>query len=290
MKSTKRRSTHNQADRFHSRRIGLPRPKVTAPVIRAMKKTGGKIVALTSADFITARLLDEAGVDLILVGDSLGTTLLGYATTVSVTMRDMLHHLKAVTRAKPSALVVADMPFGSYHQSAAQAVRNAVRFVREGGADAVKLEGGVAMAGRIRAIVATGIPVLAHIGLLPQSILKDGAYRVQGKTPAQARQLAVDLQAVQKAGAFACVLEYVRAGVAAQLTRRTAIPTIGIGSGVGCDGQVLVTTDLLGLQAWLEPRAARRYAELGKLMKRAFEAYARDVRAGKFPDARESFV
>lgn len=253
-----------------------------------MKKVGTKIVVLTSADFITARLLDEAGVDVILVGDSLGTTLLGYESTIRVTLRDMLHHLKAVHRAKPAALVVGDMPFGSY-SSQEQAVRNAIRMVREGGADAVKLEGGLVQAGKIRAIVEMGIPVMAHLGLLPQSVLHEGGYRVQGKTAAQIKSLEKDLRAVEKAGAFACVLEYVRAPVARNLTQKTSIPTIGIGSGSGCDGQVLVTSDLLGLQSWLEPRAARQYAHLGMEMKSAFERYAKDVQKGHFPGKGESF-
>ena len=267
----------------------MNRKKITAPTIMGMKKSRRKIVVLTAADFITARLLDEAGVEIILVGDSLGTTLLGYESTVPVTMREMLHHVRAVTRAKPSALVVADMPFGSYHQSVAQAVRNAVRFVREAGADAVKLEGGVNQAGKIRAIVETGIPVMAHLGLLPQSVLREGGYHVQGQTPRQVRTLERDLRAVEKAGAFACVLEYVRVGVAARLTRRASIPTIGIGAGAGCDGQVLVTSDLLGLQSWLTPRAARRYAEAGTIFGEAFRKFADDVRGGRFPSEKESF-
>lgn len=254
-----------------------------------MKKRGERIVALTAADFITARLLDHAGVDIILVGDSLGTTLLGYESTVSVTMRDMLHHVKAVMRARPSALVVVDLPFGSYSPTAEQAVRSAVRLVREGGADAVKLEGGQGQEENIRAIVKVGIPVMGHIGLLPQSVLKEGGYRVQGKTREQAGVLMKDLAGVERAGAFACVVEYVHASVAAKLTAKAGIPTIGIGAGAKCDGQVLVTSDILGLQAWLEPKAARRYAELGKAMQRAFEHYASDVRTGKFPGAKESF-
>ncbi len=269
--------------------VNASRKKMTVPFIRAMKGKGTKIVALTCADFITARLLDEAGVDIILVGDSLGTTFLGYENTLSVTMRDMLHHLKAVTRTKLTALIVADMPFGSYHQSCEQAVRNAVRLVREGGADAVKLEGGESQIDRIKAIVTAGIPVMAHLGLLPQSILQEGGYRVHGRTLEQVEQLKRDFGVIEKAGVFSCVLEYVVANVAEKITRQASIPTIGIGSGGACDGQVLVTSDLLGLQAWLEPRAARHYAEVGKLMKKAFETYAEDVRRGKFPSKRESF-
>ena len=265
------------------------RKKNSPATISAMKKSGAKIVALTAADFITTRLLNEAGVDIILVGDSLGTTILGYENTVSVTMREMMHHVKAVTRAKPSPLVVADMPFGSYQESTAQAIRNAVRFIREGNADAVKLEGGETQSEKIKAIVHAGIPVMAHLGLLPQSILREGGYRVQGKTPAQIQQLKKDLRAIEKAGAFACILEYVRADVAGQLTKLASIPTVGIGSGPKCDGQILVTSDLLGLQTWLTPKAARRYAELGVTMRRAFEHYGRDVREGKFPSKAESF-
>ncbi len=265
------------------------RKKIAIPAIREMKKSGVRIVVLTAADFITTRLLEEAGVDIVLVGDSLGTTLLGYESTVRVTLREMLHHVKAVTRARSAALVVADMPFGSYHESAAQAVRNAVRLVREGGADAVKLEGGASHADRIEAIVAAGIPVMAHIGLLPQSVLKEGGYRVQGRTPEQAARLREDARAVERAGAFACVLEYVASLVAERLTKEMAIPTIGIGSGPGCDGQVLVSSDLLGLQSWLSPRAARRYLEGGTLIKGAFERFASDVRNGKFPSKEETF-
>lgn len=268
--------------------MSADRKKITAPAIIRMKKASRKVVVLTAADFITTRILDEAGVDIILVGDSLGTTVLGYESTVSVTMREMLHHLKAVTRAKPRALVVADLPFGSYHQSVAQAVRNSVRLVREGGADAVKLEGGTVHAEKIAAIVKAGIPVMGHLGLLPQSVLREGGYRVHGRTPADVQALKNDLKAVQKAGVFACVLEYVSAPVATQLTRASSIPTIGIGSGKGCDGQVLVVSDLLGLQSWLTPRAARQYAELGKIMKDAFLHYAEDVRAGKFPGNAET--
>jgi 3-methyl-2-oxobutanoate hydroxymethyltransferase len=265
------------------------RKKITIPVIQAFKREGRPIVVLTCADFMTARILDEAGVDIILVGDSLGTTFLGYESTVSVTMREMLHHLKTVTRTKPSAMVVVDMPFGSYQQSVDQAVRNAVRFVREGGADAVKLEGGVVREKEITAIVKAGIPVMGHLGLLPQSILVEGGYRVQGRTSEQVRRLKNDLKALQRAGAFSCVLEYIRSSVAARLTKESRIPTIGIGSGSQCDGQVLVTSDILGLQSWLSPRAARRYAEVGQLMKKSFERFASDVRGGKFPGKKESF-
>lgn len=270
--------------------MNASRNKVTAPAIRAAKGAGRRLVVLTAADFITARILDEAGVDVILVGDSLGTTLLGHESTVFVRMADMVHHAAAVARAKPKALVVVDLPFGSYQESPAQAVRNATRLVRAGGADAVKLEGGMAFADRIRAIVEAGIPVMAHIGLLPQSVLKEGGYRVQGRTAQDAKRLEADLRAVEAAGAFSVVVEYVASATARRLTGRSSIPTIGIGSGPACDGQVLVTSDLLGLQAWLAPRAARRYAELGVAMKEAFSRFAADVRAGKFPGKAETIA
>lgn len=262
--------------------------KITAPDIRARKGSRAKIVSLTCADTITATLLDQAGVDIILVGDSLGTTLLGYESTVSVTMREMVHHTKAVTRAKPRALVVADLPFASY-QSPEQALRNACRLVREGGADAVKLEGGVSQAESIRKIVESGIPVMAHIGLLPQSVLAEGGYKVQGKTAESVERLKKDIKAVEDAGAFSCIIEYVVAEVAKELTEISGIPTVGIGSGPFCDGQVLVTTDMLGLQTKLKPKAVREYANLGDVMVKAFEKYKKDVQSGKFPGSKESF-
>lgn len=270
--------------------MNASRKKMTASAIRAAKGSGRRLVALTAADFITARILDEAGMDVILVGDSLGTTLLGHESTVFVRMADMVHHAAAVARAKPKALVVVDLPFGSYQESAAQAVRNATRLVRAGGADAVKLEGGAAYAERVRAIVEAGIPVMAHIGLLPQSVLKEGGYKVQGRTAADARRLEADLRAVEAAGAFSVVLEYVASATARLLTAGSSIPTIGIGSGPACDGQVLVTSDLLGLQTWFTPRAARRYADLGTAMKGAFVRFASDVRRGKFPGRKETIA
>jgi 3-methyl-2-oxobutanoate hydroxymethyltransferase len=263
------------------------RTKVSTELIRSMKGKR-KIVSLTAADFITAKVLDDAEVDIILVGDSLGTTLLGYKNTVHVTMRDMLHHLKAVTRAKPLALVVADMPFGSYQRNTELALRNATRLIQEGGADAVKLEGGMLYEETVTRIIQAGIPVMGHIGLLPQSVLSEG-YRVKGRTPEELDRLQKDLQSLERAGCFACVLEYIRAPVAKELTQGSRIPTIGIGSGKSCDGQVLVTTDLLGLQSWLNPRAARAYAKLGEQMKKAFTSFARDVRTGRFPGPKESF-
>jgi 3-methyl-2-oxobutanoate hydroxymethyltransferase len=268
--------------------MSLDRKKINAVSLRKYKDQNTKIVALTAADFLTARLLDESGVDVILVGDSLGTTWLGYPTTVSVSMREMLHHLRAVSRAQPKAMVVVDMPFGSYHQSVDQAVRNAVRLVQEGKADAVKLEGGVVQFRKIQAIVETGIPVMGHIGLLPQSFLTEGTYRVKGKSRNERAQLKKDFEAVQKAGAFACVLEYIHAPFTKVLNRKSKILTIGIGSGPDCDGQVLVTSDMLGLPSWGMPRAVRQYANLRSVMGNAFSKYVEDVKNQKFPTERES--
>jgi len=234
-----------------------------------MKQRGEKIAALTSYDFFTTKLLDEAGIPLILVGDSLGMVVLGYENTRSVTMEDMLHHVRAVARAKPAAVVVADMPYRTY-ETDEQAVANARRFA-EAGADAVKLEGAVVP--QIRAVVAAGIPVLGHIGLLPQSAAQ---YKMEGRTPESAARLVRDAQAVEAAGAFAMVVECVVPEVAGQITRAVRIPTIGIGSGPDCDGQILVVHDLLGLVTRL-PKHARRYADLAAEMRRAFAAYKADV-------------
>ena len=243
--------------------------KLTATDLRAMKQRGEKIAALTSYDFFTTKLLDEAGIPLILVGDSLGMVVLGYENTRSVTMEDMLHHVRAVARAKPAAVVVADMPYRTY-ETDEQAVANARRFA-EAGADAVKLEGAVVP--QIRAVVAAGIPVLGHIGLLPQSAAQ---YKMEGRTPESAARLVRDAQAVEAAGAFAMVVECVVPEVAGQITRAVRIPTIGIGSGPDCDGQILVVHDLLGLVTRL-PKHARRYADLAAEMRRAFAAYKADV-------------
>jgi 3-methyl-2-oxobutanoate hydroxymethyltransferase len=251
-------------------------------------KGGEKIVTLTAYDFPTARIADEVGVDLILVGDSLGMVVLGYENTLPVTMGEMLHHTRAVARAKPRALVVADLPYRSY-ETVTQAVRNARRFVTAG-ADAVKLEGGSKnICALVRAVVRAGIPVLGHIGLIPQSIEKMGGYRVQGKTPAEAQRLMKEAKALEQAGAFGMVLECIPAHLASRVTRHISIPTIGIGAGRDCDGQILVSHDLLGFGAWGIPKHARRYAHLAKVIRRAFAAYGADVRAGNFPTAANSF-
>ncbi len=263
--------------------------RVTISDIKAMKRRGEKIVMLTAYDYPSARLVEEAGVPLILVGDTLGMVVLGYDTTVPVTMDDMLHHVKAVVRGTKRALVVADMPFMSYQTSAEDALRNAGRFLQEAGAQAVKLEGGVDMAPTVRRIVDAGIPVMGHIGLTPQSVHQFGGWKVQGKTPQGAVRLMNDALALEQAGAFAIVLELVPAPLARLITQRLGVPTIGIGAGADCDGQVQVYHDLLGLFAGFVPKHTRRYAEIGEAVRDALAAYAADVREGRFPTEEQSF-
>jgi 3-methyl-2-oxobutanoate hydroxymethyltransferase len=258
-------------------------PKWTAEKIRGLKGKG-KVVCLTAADCGTARLLDAAGLHLVLVGDSLAMTVLGYPTTLPVTVEQMLHHVAAVARGTASALVVADMPFMSYQVSVEQALMNAGRFVKEAGAGAVKLEGGAFRADAIRALVENGIPVLGHIGLTPQSLNVTGGYKVQGRRDEEAERLLADGRAVEAAGVFALVLECVPRALGAEITRSVGVPTIGIGAGPDCDGQILVTHDLLGLTpAEGTPRFVRRYAELGREAAAAFRQYKADVEAGRFP-------
>jgi 3-methyl-2-oxobutanoate hydroxymethyltransferase len=263
--------------------------RVTTSQIRAMKRRGEPIVMLTAYDYPSARLVEEAGVPLILVGDTLGMVVLGYDTTLPVTMEDMLHHVKAVVRGTERALVVADMPFMSYQTGPEEALRNAGRFLQEGGAHAVKLEGGVTVAGSVRAIVDAGIPVMGHIGLTPQSVHQFGGWKVQGKTPQAAIRLMNDAIALEQAGAFAVVLELVPAALSRLISRRLRIPTIGIGAGPDCDGQVQVFHDLLGLYGDFVPKHTRQYAQLGDEIKRAFAAYAEDVRERRFPTVEQSF-
>lgn len=243
---------------------------------------------LTAYDYPTARILDEAGIPMLLVGDSLGQVMLGYDSTVRVTMAEMLHHTKAVVRGTKRALVVVDMPFLSYGVTPQASLENAGELMREGGAGAVKLEGGERSARTIESIVRAGIPVMAHIGLTPQSIHQLGGHRVQGKTREAGRQLLHDALAVQQAGAFAVVLELVPEQLAAAITERLRIPTIGIGAGAGCSGQVQVITDLLGLNPDFTPRHATHYAELYSVIRSAAEAYREDVRAGVFPGPEQS--
>ncbi len=254
----------------------------TARKITALKGTT-RIVCLTAYDHPTARLVDEAGVHLVLVGDSLATAVLGYETTLPVTMDEMLHHTRAVTRGVKSALVVADMPFMSYQVSDEQALLNAGRFIKEGNAEAVKVEGGVMRAGLVAKLVSNGIPVLGHIGLTPQSIHQLGGYRVQGRLPDEAQTLMDDARSLAGAGAFAIVLECLPAALAAAITAAIGVPTIGIGAGPDCDGQILVTPDLLGLDASVSPRFVKRYADLAGTIRNALAAYRDDVQSGAFP-------
>ena len=256
---------------------------VTVSTFQTMKQKGEKISMITAYDYTTARLVDEAGIDSILVGDSLGNVMLGLGDTVSVTMEDMIHHGAAVARGTKRALVVIDMPFMSYQASVYDAVVNAGRLMKEGRGNAVKLEGGVEVADRIRAIVAAQIPVCAHIGLTPQGVNAFGGFKVQGKTADSARKLLEDARAVEEAGAFAVVLEAIPAELAARVSAELTIPTIGIGAGGGCDGQVLVNQDMLGTFTDFTPKFVRRFAEVGEVMRGAFIEYDRCVKDGTFP-------
>jgi 3-methyl-2-oxobutanoate hydroxymethyltransferase len=252
-------------------------------------QTSKKIVCLTAYDYPTARLLDEAGVDVILVGDSLAMVVLGHDSTLPVTLDEMLHHARAVRRGTKRALVVADMPFGSYHSETAESLRNAVRFVKEAGVEAVKVEGGERRLELVARLTEAEIPVMGHVGLTPQSVNALGGYRVQGKTVDSAEQLLRDARAVEAAGAFAIVLEAVPRELATQITRELRIPTIGIGAGPDCDGQILVLHDLLGLTFEQTPKFARRYANVGEVISNAVRNYCDDVRSGSFPSDSESY-
>jgi 3-methyl-2-oxobutanoate hydroxymethyltransferase len=264
--------------------------KVNAPSLKASKQRGERLVCLTAYDFPTARIVDEAGIDIILVGDSLGNVVLGYGNTVPVTLDEILIHLKAVRRAVQRALLVADMPYGSFHTGADDAVRNALRLVKEGGAEAVKLEGGHKRVQLVKRLVDEEIAVMGHIGLTPQSINKLGAYRVQGKTAITARQLLDDARALEDAGAFAIVLEVVPREIASLITESISIPTIGIGAGAGCDIQVLVLHDMLGLSFGKLARFVRPYANLHEVITDAVTRYADDVRSGTYPSNDESYA
>jgi len=264
--------------------------KVNAPSLKASKQRGERLVCLTAYDFPTARIVDEAGIDIILVGDSLGNVVLGYGNTVPVTLDEILIHLKAVRRAVQRALLVADMPYGSFHTGADDAVRNALRLVKEGGAEAIKLEGGHKRVQLVKRLVDEEIAVMGHIGLTPQSINKLGAYRVQGKTATAARQLLDDARALEDAGAFAIVLEVVPREIASLITETISIPTVGIGAGAGCDIQVLVLHDMLGLSFGKLARFVRPYANLNEVITEAVSRYADDVRTGAYPSENESYA
>ena len=263
--------------------------KVTVPRVVAKKAAGEKITMVTAYDYPAARLVDRAGVDIILVGDSLGMVVLGYEDTTKVTMDEMLHHSRAVARARPRALVVGDMPFGTFQASPDDAVRNAVRFVQEGGAEAVKLEGGQAVASQAASIVAAGIPVMGHIGLTPQSVHSLGGYRVQGRTSESETQLLRDAASIEAAGVFAVVLEGIPLKLGRRITEALRVPTIGIGAGPYCDGQVLVLHDLLGFFDGFAPKFAKPYADLNTVIVEAVERFRADVEAGAFPDRDHSY-
>ena len=263
--------------------------KVSAPSLRSSKARGERLVCLTAYDYPTARLLDEAGIDVILVGDSLGNVVLGYGNTVPVTLDEILIHLKAVRRAVQRALLVADMPYGTFHVGEDEAVKNALRLVKEGGAEAIKLEGGHKRVPLVKRLVDEEISVMGHIGLTPQSINQLGAYRVQGKTPKAAQQLIDDARALEDAGAFAVVLEVVPREIARIITESISIPTIGIGAGSHCDIQVLVLHDMLGLSFGKTARFVRPYANLGEIITDAVSRYADDVRNGTYPSEAESY-
>ncbi len=262
--------------------------RVSISEIKEMKAKKEKIVMLTSYDYSTAKLVDEAGIPLILVGDSLGMVMLGYESTIPVTMDEMIHHTKAVVRGTKQAMVIGDMPFMTYHTNISDALRNAARFIQEGGSQAVKLEGGVTVAETVKRIVECGIPVMGHIGLTPQSIHQLGGYKVQGKTPEIAERLLKDARALEQAGAFAVVLELVPAPLSKLITQKISIPTIGIGAGPDCDGQVQVIPDLLGLFSDFVPKHAKQYAKLAGLIRTALADYIAEVKAGKFPTAQHS--
>jgi 3-methyl-2-oxobutanoate hydroxymethyltransferase len=266
---------------------GVPVPKVTMPALTDMKRQGKPISALTAYDYSTARLVDEAGVDLILVGDSLAMVVLGQENTLAVTVDEMLHHTRAVSRAVHRALVVADMPFGSYHGAISDAVANAVRFVKEAGAEAVKIEG--LRIELVRALVAAEIPVVGHLGLTPQSVHRMGGYRVQARTADAARELEADALALARAGAGAIVLEGVPREAAAAITAALPIPTIGIGAGPDCDGQILVFHDLVNLSFAPQAKFVRRYADASALFQSAIERYREDVEHRAFPADAESY-
>lgn len=263
--------------------------RISITDLKAMKQRGEKIPMLTAYDYATARLVEQAGVPIILVGDSLGMVVLGYDSTIPVTLEEIIHHTKAVVRGTQRAIVVADMPFLTYQVSAEEALRNAGRLLKETGCTAVKLEGGATVAPTVKRLVDAGIPVMGHLGLTPQSVNQLGGYKVQAKTPAAAARLVSDAKALEEAGAFAIVLETIPAKVAQCVTERVSVPTIGIGAGPYCDGQVQVLHDFLGLFQDFVPRHAKQYAQVGQVILEAVRAYISEVQTGAFPTAKHSF-
>jgi 3-methyl-2-oxobutanoate hydroxymethyltransferase len=264
--------------------------RVTITEIKEMKQKKENIPMLTAYDYVTAKMVDEAGVPLILVGDSLGMVMLGYESTIPVTMEDMIHHTKAVVRGARRALAIGDMPFMTYHISVSDALHNAARFIQEGGAQAVKLEGGEVVADTVRRLVGCGIPVMGHIGLTPQSIHQLGGFKVRGKGLEEARKLLNDARILEEAGAFAIVLECTPAPLSKLITQKLAIPTIGIGAGPDCDGQVQVISDLLGLYTEFVPKHAKQYARLAGEIKTAVSSYVSEVKSRSFPTAEQSYT
>jgi len=263
--------------------------KVTTAVIRGMKKKGEKITMLTAYDYAMASVLDDVGVDVLLVGDSLGMVVLGYDSTLPVTMNDMLHHTRAVSRGTKNAMVVADLPFMSYQCSVEEAIRNAGRCLQEAGAHAVKLEGGRVVADSIQRMTSSGIPVMGHLGLTPQSVQQFGGFKVQGKDDATARRIMEDAKIIEEAGAFSVVLECVPAPLAQRITDSLAIPTIGIGGGAGCDGQVLVFHDIVTLYGEFKPKFVKRFSDGGGAILDGLSSFVEEVRGGKFPVEEHSF-
>jgi 3-methyl-2-oxobutanoate hydroxymethyltransferase len=263
--------------------------RITVHTLQAMKQNGEKIAMLTAYDFAFARILDEAGIDVLLVGDSASNVIAGHETTLPITLDDMIYHASAVIRGIQRSLVVVDMPFGTYQGNSKIALQSAIRIMKESGAHAVKLEGGEFILESVRRIIQAGIPVMGHLGLTPQSIYKFGTYTVRAKEEAEAEQLITEAKMLQDAGAFAIVLEKIPAGLAQKVSQMLEIPTIGIGAGPGCDGQVLVTHDMLGINKDFSPRFLRRYANLHEVMLNAFQNYMQDVKAGNFPSQKESY-
>ncbi len=262
--------------------------KVTTRSLQTMKREGNKIVALTSYDLTTTQLLNESGVDLVLVGDSLGMVKLGYSSTLPVTVEDMVYHTKKVARGNSRALLVTDMPFLSYQASVEEAIRNAGRMLKAG-AEAIKLEGGAEMAKTVRALHSIGIPVMGHIGMTPQSVHAFGGYKVQGRQKSQWAKIVADAKALEKGGVFSIVLECVPSALGRRVSRAVNVPVIGIGAGPDCDGQILVVDDLLGLTEKPSPRFVKRYADFRGLIKKAARTYASEVRRGQFPDKSHSY-
>jgi len=264
--------------------------RVTITEIKEMKQRKEKIPMLTAYDYVTAKMVDEAGVPLILVGDSLGMVMLGYESTIPVTMEEMIHHTKAVVRGAKKALIIGDMPFMTYHISVSDALHNAARFIQEGGAQAVKLEGGEVVAEQVRRLVDCGIPVMGHIGLTPQSVHQLGGFKVRGKAAEEAKKLLNDARILEEAGAFAIVLECTPAPLSELITQKLAIPTIGIGAGPDCDGQVQVISDMLGLYTEFVPKHAKQYARLAGEIKTAVSSYISEVKSLSFPTMEQSYT